>query len=90
MMMERNVFKRWFYNYNYSSTEIHNITLRLHEAETRGDLTVHVIYVTSTQMKKLGIDGLSRGEFLIVVMAGKYPFGMLPLDMGALERSEGL
>ena len=62
----------------------------LHEAEMKGDLIVHVIHVTGTRMKELGIGGLSRGDLLEDVVDGKYPFSMLPLYFEALERLVGL
>ena len=53
----------------------------------KSDLIVHVIHVAGTQMKKLGIDVLSRGEFLEEFIAVKYHLDMLPLDVGALHRA---
>ena len=55
----------------------------------RGYLISHVIHVVGTRMKELGIDGLSRGDFLEWVMTVKYPLGVLPLDVVALDRYFG-
>ena len=40
-------------------------------------------------MKESGIDGLSRGDLLEGMMAGKDPLSFLPLDKGAGQRSQG-
>ena len=68
----QNGVRRLFYKDNYSSPNLNSITLRLHEAEMRGDLIVHVIHVVGTWMKELGITSLSRGEFLEGVMGGNF------------------
>ena len=47
-----------FTKVDYASTELHNITLRLHEAEIRGDLISNVINAEGVRMKELGIYGL--------------------------------
>ena len=49
-----------------------------------------MIHVEVTCIKGLGIDGLSGGDFLEGVLAGKYPLEMLPLYIGALDRAKGI
>ena len=51
----------------------------------KGDLIVHVIHVAGTWMKELGIYGLSRGNLLYGVMAGKCTLEILPLNVRALD-----
>ena len=75
---------------NSYSPELHGITLRLREEDMKVYLIVHVIHVAGTRMKELGIDGLSIGDFLEGVMAGKMPLEILPLDFLALEREGGI
>ena len=47
---------------------------------------LHVIHVAGTRMKEAGIDGLSRGDFMVGIMAGMDPLSFIPLNEGANER----
>ena len=49
-----------------------------------------MIHVEVTCIKGLGIDGLSGGDFLEGVLAGKYPLEMLPLYNGSMNRAGGI
>ena len=56
----------------------------------RVNIIVHVIHVAGTRMKEPGIYGLSSGDFLGGFIGRKDTLGFLTLDLGALERSDGL
>ena len=53
----------------------------------RGDLIVHVIWIAGKRMIVQGSDGLSRGDNLSGVMAGKNFLKYIPLNETAFERS---
>ena len=84
------MFKGFFYKANSASPEMHDITLSMDEEDTKSNLIFHVIHVTGTRIKELGIYGLYRGDFLEGIITRKYPLEMLPLDVGALDRVGGL
>ena len=88
--MDNMVSEGWFYKNNFASPELHGINLGLFEEEMKGDLIVHLIHMEDTWMKELVIHILYRGEFLERVMVAKYPLEILPLDIGALARADGL
>ena len=73
MLKDNMVFKGCFYKSNSASPELHNITLRLHEVEMKGDLHIRVIHVKVAQINELGIYCLSRVDFMKGVMDGKIP-----------------
>ena len=50
---------------------------------------LHVIHIAATRMKRAGIDGLSRCDFLESMMAGKNPLNYIPFNEGAGVRSNG-
>jgi len=52
-------------------------------------LIIHVIWIAGTRMKKSGIDGLSRGDFLEGMMAGQNPLSFVPLNKDANEQMLG-
>ena len=55
----------------------------------KGDLIVHMVHVAGTRMKCSGIDGLSRGDLLVGIMAHKDPLSYFPIGLDADERSGG-
>ena len=84
------VFESTFYKgHSKTSSKLSGIILRLRKAERDGGLVLHVIHVAGTRMKDWGVDGLSRGDLLEGMLAGKDPLSFIPLSKGANERSEG-
>uniref|UniRef100_A0A7S1ZD44 Uncharacterized protein n=1 Tax=Trieres chinensis TaxID=1514140 RepID=A0A7S1ZD44_TRICV len=83
------VFKSTYYKGSSTSPELHEVTVRLHLAEMRGELIVHLIHCTGMQMKEMGMDGLLQGDMLQGMMAGIDPLSFLPLGKGTIERSSG-
>ena len=58
------VFKNYSNKGHFASKKLSNIILRLYLAQRNGRLRLHVIHVAGTRMKALGVDGLSRGDYL--------------------------
>jgi hypothetical protein len=84
------VFEGTYYKGTSSSKKLFDLTLRLRKAQARGNLILHVIHIAGTRMKEgAGIDGLSRGDMLEGMMAGRNPLSYLPLSLNANERSAG-
>ena len=48
-----------------------------------------MIHIAGTCMKRAGIDGLSQGDFLEGMVAGKNPLDYIPHNEGAGARSKG-
>ena len=83
------VFESTYYKGYSNSEKLSDIILRLHKAQRSGALKLHVIHIAGTRMKDWGVDGLSRGDLLEGMMAGKDPLSYIPMHRGANERSEG-
>lgn len=83
------MFKGTFYIGTSSSKLLFEIIIRLHKAEMKGGLILHVIHVAGTRQKEAGIDGLSRRDLLEGILAGRDTLSHIPLGAGALERSGG-
>jgi hypothetical protein len=83
------VFEGTFYKGHLASPKLNDIILRLRITERLSGCILHVIHVAGTRMKRSGIDGLSRGDFLEGIMAGEDPLSFIPLNEGADERTLG-
>jgi hypothetical protein len=83
------VFEGTFYKGHSASPKLNEIILRLRMAERTSGCILHVIHVAGTRMKRSGIDGLSRGDFLEGIMAGQDPLSFIPLNEGADDRVMG-
>ena len=73
-----------FYKVTFKKPLMFELVLRLHQVYMRGELILHVIHITCTQMIEAGIDGLSRENILRGVMRGINPLQFFPLDQGAV------
>jgi hypothetical protein len=89
MFTDNSVFESSYYKGHSTSEKLSDITYRLHQAVRNGGFKLHVIHVAGTRMKQWGIDGLSRGDRMEGMMAGKDPLSFIPLAEGANERSAG-
>ncbi|KAL7574181.1 hypothetical protein ACA910_014857 [Epithemia clementina (nom. ined.)] len=74
-----------------SKSKLHfDLVLRLHRLEMQGQLFINVIWIAGTRMIEQGTDGLSRGDLLSGVLAGKDMLDFVPLHRSAEERHPGL
>ena len=80
------VFGGYFYRGYSSSKKLNDLILRLRLIEMKTGCIIHVIHVAGTRMKASGIDGLSWGDLLEGMMAGRNPLEFIPLNEGAAER----
>ena len=58
------VFENCYYKGHSASKKLSDVILRLYLAQRNGRLRLHVTHVTGTRMKAVGVDGLSRGDYL--------------------------
>ena len=78
------------YNKGSSSCKtLFGVLLILRMVKQRGELILHVIYITGTKIIKIGIDCLSRGETGEGVTQWKKRLSFIPLHLDTLERSNG-
>ena len=74
------MFKGCLYKGHVNSRKINELVLSMKFVETELGCILHVIHVTGTQMKKAGIDGLSREDLLEVMMNGQSPLDFILID----------
>ena len=89
MFTDNLVFEAWYYKGHSASEKLSDIVFRLHKAERDTGSKLHVIHVAGTRMKSWGVGGLSRGDLMERIMAGKDPLSFIPLTGGADQRSKG-
>ena len=70
-----------------SNRRLFDLVLRLRRLEMQESLIIHVVHVAGTRMIAQGTDGLSRGDMLEGVMAGKNFLDFVPLHLSCRERS---
>ena len=83
------VFKACYYKGHSASEKLSYIIFRLHKVERDRKFKLHVIHMAGTRMKTWRIDGLSRGDLMEGMMAGKNSLSFIPLAEGANQRSTG-
>ena len=81
------VFERTFYKGSSNSKLLHDIVIELRGTEIRGDIIVHVVWISGKRMIAQGSDGLTRGDNSSGVMAGEEFLKYIPLNESAFERS---
>ena len=86
---DNSVFEGTFFRGHSKSKKLNDIIFRLRMLEKETCCILHVIHIAGTRMKRAGIDGLSRGDFLEGMVAGKNPLDYIPLNEGAGARSNG-
>ena len=89
LLTDNDTFEKCYYKGHSTSPKLNDIIFRLHKLERETGAIFHVIHVGGSRMMWVGIDGLSRGDFMTGIMAGKHPLTCLPLHLGANERSKG-
>ena len=80
------VFEDCYYKGHSASKELSDIILRLYLAQRNSHPRLHVTHVAGTRMKALGVDDLSRGDYLEGFLALHDPMALVPLSKGALSR----
>lgn len=87
---DNTTFESTFYKgYSSVSKELTDLIFDLRRAEREAGCIVHVVHIAGTRMKASGIDGLSRGDLYEGIMKGESPLKYIPLDEGAVSRSQG-
>ena len=89
LFIDNSTFKSTYYQGYSKSRKLSGIILRLYQAIRDRALILHVIHMTGTRMKALGVDGLSRVDLLEGMMAGDDPLSFAPLARGADKRTNG-
>ena len=84
LFTDKLVFESLLYKGKSKTPLLFDIILRLHQVQMRGELILHVIHISGTQMIEAGIDGLFRGNNLGGIMRGLNPLHFAPLDKGAV------
>lgn len=79
-----------FHNGSSKSPLLFDLVLRLHKIEMRFKCKVHFIHCAGTRMISQGTDGLSRGNLLSGVMAGKAMTEFVPIHLSAVDRCSKL
>ena len=77
------IFNVCYYKGHLVSEKLSDIIFLLHKAKRNGEFKLHFIHVDGIRMKSWGIDGLSRGDLMEGMMAGKDPLSFIPLSKGA-------
>ena len=73
-----------------TSPKLHQIILELYKAARDGGFMLRVYHISGRRMIAAGVDGLSRGDRLEGMMAGRHPLSFIPFDEDANGRSKGL
>ena len=61
----------------------------MHRAKQWGSLTLHVIHLAGTRMKKWGVDGLSRSDLIEEMITGRDALAYISLAEGVNNCSNG-
>ena len=72
------------------SRPLFDLALRLRKAEFKEGLRLHMVHVSGKRMIAQGMDGLSRGNLIEGVMAGRNMIDFVPLHKTAFDRSKNL
>ena len=90
LVTDNEVYKGTYYKGHSDSPKLNNLVFRLHQVERITGAIIHLIHMVGTRMKFSGIDGLSRGDLMVGMMAGEHPLKFLLFNLGADKRSQGL
>ena len=80
------VMESIFYKGSSKSSSLHDLIVGLRKLEIENQLIIHFCWVAGKRLIKMGVDGLSRGDFASGVMAGNDLLEYLPFNETALER----
>ena len=86
---DNTTFESTFYKGYSVSEKLSDLAFKLRCAEREAGCIIHVIHIAGSRMKVSGIDGLSRGDMFEGIMKGESPLHFIPLDTGAVARSQG-
>ena len=87
LITDNMVFESTFYKGHSTNKKLNDIVFRIRKVEKDTGCILHIVHIAGTRMKRAGIDGLSRGDFLEGVMKGDDPLGHIPLNEDAVGRS---
>ena len=79
-----------FFKGTSKSKKLFELVLRLRNLQMHYGMHLHVIHVAGKRMMAQGTDGVSRGDMLTGVFAGKSMTDYVPLHLTALDRSPDL
>ena len=84
------VFESFYFKGSSKSRQLHEMVIELKKLEMEGALLVRVVWISGKRMIRIGVDGLSRGDFASGVMAGNSILQYLPINETALYRHQDL
>jgi hypothetical protein len=90
MFTDNSTAESAFHNGTSSSPILFELIVRLRQLQLMKGAKIHLIHVSGKRMISQGTDGISRGNFLEGVMAGKDMLSFVPISLTAFERSEKL
>jgi hypothetical protein len=79
-----------FHNGTSGSKSLFELVLRLRMLQLKHGAKIHLIHVAGTRMISQGTDGISRGNLLEGVMAGKEMISFVPISQTICERSPSM
>jgi hypothetical protein len=79
-----------FYRGDARSPDLFNLVLRLRKLEMLHGMFIHVIWISGKRMIAQGVDGLSRGDLTMGVMAGESMLSFVPLHLSCDDRVRGI
>ena len=88
-LTDNEVFERTFWKGSSTNEKLHETILRLRKISLTRRLRTLVYHISGERMKRIGVDGLSRGDMYEGVLAGGDPLDYVPFNEGANARSEG-
>lgn len=86
IVMDNAVAESTFFKGSSKSSSLHDLIVELQRLEMEGDLIVRLVWISGKRMIKIGVDGLSCGDFSSGVMAGDKLLKHLPFNESALDR----
>ena len=89
-MTDNLAFEDAYYKGHLPSEKLNNIVFRLHKAERDGGFILHVLHISGKRMKATWVDRLSRGDLSEGMLVGADPFSLLPFNLGADKRADGV
>jgi len=89
ILTDNEVFERTFWKGSSTVELLHETMLRLRRTAMRSRLRALVYHISGERMKRIGVDGLSRGDMYEGVLAGGDPLDYVPFNEGANARSVG-
>ena len=76
-----------YHNGTSTSKLLFELVVRLRKLELNVGLRLHIIHVSGKRMIEQGTDGVSRGNMMEGVLAGRKMLSFIPIHLTALERN---